>query len=66
MRGQTYRAPGWLELCTKAPGVDPQAVELHNRLNSALVRGDTVAALRWMRELNQFQSPGNRPQNTRN
>ena len=61
---QAYRVPTWLEQSAKAPGVDPQAVELHNRLNGALERGEVVEGLRLMRELKRnFESVGKRPQN---
>ncbi len=62
-----YRVPAWLEQSANAPGVDPQAVERHKRLNGALERGDVVEALRAMRELNRnCENVGNRPQNTQN
>ena len=48
---QAYRVPTWLEPSANATGVDPKAIEIHNRLNSALERGDTMEALRLMREL---------------
>ncbi len=67
MSHQAYRVPAWLEQSANAPGVDPKAVEIHNRLNGALERGDTMEGLRLMRELNRnFESVGNRPQNTLN
>ena len=47
----SYRVPAVLEQSANAPGVDSQAIEIHNRLNSALERGDTMEALRLMREL---------------
>ena len=59
----SYRVPAWLESSANAPGVDPKAIAIHNRLNGALERGDTMAALRWMRELKQFQYDENCPQN---
>lgn len=63
----SYRVPAWLEQSANAPGVDPEAVELHNRLNGALDRGDVTEGLRLMRELKRiFESVGNRPQNTHN
>jgi hypothetical protein len=43
---QAYRVPAWLEPSANAPGVDPKAIEIHNRLNGALERGDTMEALR--------------------
>ena len=64
---QAYRVPAWLEQSAKAPGVDPKAIEIHNRLNGALERGDTMEALRLMQELKRnFENVGNRPQNTHN
>ena len=62
-----YRVTAVLEQSANAPGVDPEAVELHNRLNGALDRGDVTEGLRLMRELKRiFESVGNRPQNTHN
>ena len=51
---QAYRVPTWLEQSANAPGIDPQAVELHNRLNGALERGDELEALLLLRELNSI------------
>ncbi|MCY2981710.1 MAG: hypothetical protein NTU79_23870 [Planctomycetota bacterium] len=45
MSNQAYRLPTWLEQSAKAPGVDPQAVEMHNRQNGALERGDATPRL---------------------
>ena len=67
MSNQTYRVPTWLEQSTNAPGVDPKAIEIHNRLNGALERGDKMEALRLMRELkSNCENVGNHPQNTHN
>ena len=67
MSHQAYRVPAWLEQSANAPGVDPKAIGLHERLNGALERGDVMAALRWMRELNRnCENVGNHPQNTHN
>ena len=58
---QANRAPTWLEPSANAPGVDPRAVELHNRLNGALERGDVIEGLRLMLELKRnFENVGNR------
>lgn len=51
---RSYRVPAVLEQSTNAPGVDPQAIELHNRLNGALDRGDVLEGLRLLRELNSI------------
>ena len=51
---QVYRVPTWLEQSANAHGVDPRAVELHERLNGALERGDAMASLRLLRELNSI------------
>ncbi len=59
---QSYRVPTWLEQSANALGVDLKAVELHERLNGALEQCDVMDGLRVMRELNQLQSVGNRPQ----
>ncbi len=40
------------DLMSFTAGVDPRAIELHNRLNGALERGDTMEGLRLMREMN--------------
>ena len=62
-----YRVTAVLEQSANAPGVDPQAIGLHKRLNGALERGDVMEGLRLMRELNRnFENVGNRPQNTQN
>ena len=63
----SYRVPTVLEQSANGPGVDPQAIELHKRMNGALERGDVMEGLRLMRELKRnFESVGNRPQNTHN
>ena len=64
---QAFRVPKWLEQSINAPGVDPQAIELHKRLNDALERGDVLEGLRLMRALKRnFESVGKRPQDKQN
>ncbi len=46
-----YRTPGWLHRESETSSVDPDARELHNRLTTALERGDAAEALRLMQEL---------------
>ena len=56
---QSCRVPTWLRLAANALSVDPVAIELHNRLNGALERGDVMEGLRLMRELKRnFESVG--------
>ena len=51
MSHRVDRVPTWLEQSANAPGVEPKAIELHNRMNGALERCDVVAAVWLMREL---------------
>ncbi len=40
-----YRTPVWLHRESEASSVDPDARELHNRLTTALERGNVTEAL---------------------
>ncbi len=43
---QAHRVPEWLEQSANVPGIEYRAIEIHERLNGALDRGDTRAGLR--------------------